>query len=273
MPCRDGVTRLAHLYQADPLRVLFPTPEADDPIQAALVTTSGGLVAGDHIDIAVRVDPEASAHVTASAAEKIYRSTGATTVVRQALTVGDGGALEFLPPETILFDGARLERESVIELAPDAAFLGGDIVVFGRRARGERFTHGFLREVWEVRCEGRLVWGDALHLDGDIAAIVADPACFDGAAGFATLMLAPRRARSAEISRRRARGPSCRAGGGQGRRYRSRRPRRRPLAGRRRGPAAPRLCRSRLPFALRGDGIAPPPAADLARMMLGYQMR
>ncbi len=188
---RDGVTRLAHLYQADPLRVLFPTPEADDPIQAALVTTSGGLVAGDRIDIAVCVDPRASAHVTASAAEKIYRSTGVTTVVRQALTVGDGGALEFLPPETILFDGARLERESVIELAPDAAFLGGDIVVFGRRARGERFTHGFLRDVWEVRCEGCLVWGDALHLDGDIAAIVADPACFDGAAGFATLMLAP----------------------------------------------------------------------------------
>ena len=111
--------------------------------------------------------------------------------MRQALTVGDGGALEFLPPETILFDGARLERESVIELAPDAVFLGGDIVVFGRRARGERFTRGFLREVWEVRCEGCLVWGDALHLDGDIAAIVADPACFDGAAGFATLMLAP----------------------------------------------------------------------------------
>ena len=188
---RDGVTRLAHLYQADPLRVLFPSPEAGDPIQAAIVTTSGGLVAGDRIDIAVRVDPKASAHVTASAAEKIYRSTAATTVIRQALTVGHAGALEFLPPETILFDGARLERESVIELAPDAVFLGGDIVVFGRRARGERFTRGFLREVWEVRCEGCLVWGDALHLDGDIAAIVADPACFDGAAGFATLMLAP----------------------------------------------------------------------------------
>ncbi len=188
---RDGVTRLAHLYQADPLRVLFPTPEVDDPIQAALVTTSGGLVAGDHIDIAVRVDPQASAHVTASAAEKIYRSTGVTTLVRQALTVGDGSALEFLPPETIMFDGARLERQSVIELTPDAVFLGGDIVVFGRRARGERFTRGFLREVWEVRCENRLIWGDALHLDGDIAGIIADPACFDGAAGFATLMLAP----------------------------------------------------------------------------------
>ena len=188
---RDGTTRLSHLYERDPLRVLFPKPEGGEPPQAVIVTTSGGLVAGDRIDVTVTIGDGASAHVTASAAEKIYRSTGVTTVVRQALTVGDGAALEFLPPETILFDGARLKRESVIELAPDATFLGGDIVVFGRRARGEGFTRGFLRDVWEVRCEGCLVWGDALHLDGDIAAIVADPACFDGAAGIATLLLAP----------------------------------------------------------------------------------
>jgi urease accessory protein len=40
-----------------------------------------------------------------------------------------------------------------------------------------------------------LIWGDALHLDdndgGDIAAIMADPACFDGAAVCATLILGP----------------------------------------------------------------------------------
>jgi urease accessory protein len=188
---RDGVTRLAHLYQADPLRVLFPIPEAGDPVQAAIVTTSGGLVAGDHLDIAVRVDRGASAHVTASAAEKIYRSTGATTVVRQSLTIADGGVLEFLPLETILFDGARLRRDTVVEIGVSAAFLGGEIVVFGRRARGERFATGLLRSVWEVRCEGRLAWGDALHLDGDIAATLDDPACFDGAGGFAALILVP----------------------------------------------------------------------------------
>ena len=193
---RGEATRLAHLYQTDPLRVLFPASEAGDPILAAIVTTSGGLVAGDHIDIAVRVDRAASAHVTASAAEKIYRSPSsgngaATTAIRQSLTVACGGTLEFLPLETILFDGARLVRETLVELAPGAAFLGGDIVIFGRRARGERFTHGLLREVWEVRRAGALVWGDALHLDGDVARIIDDPACFGGAAGFATMILDP----------------------------------------------------------------------------------
>jgi urease accessory protein len=194
---RDGVTRLAHLYQRDPLRVLFPAPAAGDLPVAVIVTTSGGLVAGDRLDIHVELAQGAAAHVTASAAEKIYRSTGeVTTTIKQTLSIGPGAALEFLPPETILFDGARLRRETIIDLAPGSAFLGGDIVVFGRRARGERFASGFLREVWELRCDGNLVWGDALHLEDeigedDVGRIIEDPACFDGAAAFATMILSP----------------------------------------------------------------------------------
>ncbi len=188
---RDGITRLAQLYQRDPLRVLFPAPAAGDPPVAVIVTTSGGLVAGDRLDIHVDLAPGAAAHVTASAAEKVYRSTGRTTVIKQNLSIGPGAALEFLPPETILFDGARLRRETIIDLAPGSGFLGGDIIVFGRRARGERFASGLLRDVWELHCDGDLVWGDALHLEEDVGRIIDDPACFDGAAAFATMILSP----------------------------------------------------------------------------------
>jgi urease accessory protein len=188
---RGDATRLSHLYERDPLRVLFPRVEAGEPPQAVIVTTSGGLVAGDRIDVAVTIGEGAAAHVTASAAEKIYRSPAPTTEIEQSLTVGCGASLEFLPPETILFEGARLRRQTTLDLASSAAFLGGEIVIFGRRARGERFSRGFLHQVWEVRRDGDLVWGDALHLDGDIAAIIDDPSCFDGAAGFASLIWAP----------------------------------------------------------------------------------
>jgi urease accessory protein len=188
---RGGASRLAHLYQRDPLRVLFPAAEPGDARLAVLVTKTGALIAGDRLSIDVRVELWAAAHVTASAAEKIYRSTGATTEIRQSLAVASGGWLEYLPLETILFDGARLRRRAVLDLAAGAGFLGGGIVVFGRRARGEAFTRGLLHERWEVCRDGGLVWGDALHIDGNVAAIMADPACFGGAAACATLVLAP----------------------------------------------------------------------------------
>ncbi|HEV2302620.1 MAG TPA: urease accessory protein UreD [Stellaceae bacterium] len=189
----DGKTRLAHLYQSHPLRVLFPEAEVGEPPLAVLATTSGGLVAGDRLAVRVHVAAGAAAHVTAAAAEKVYRSAGATVEVEQHFSIEAGGGLEFLPPETILFEGARLRRRTVVELAPDAGFLGGGITVFGRRARGERFTAGLLREIVEVRREGRLLWGDAVHLDGDVGKTVAHPAGFAGAAAFATLVLAPAR--------------------------------------------------------------------------------
>jgi urease accessory protein len=188
---RDGATRLSHLYQHDPLRVLFPDAAPGEGALAVLVTTSGGLVAGDRIGVRLRAESGAMVQVTTAAAEKIYRSTGAPTEVAQAMSVGAGAWLEYVPQETILFDGARLRRRLDVNLAPAAGFLGGGIIVFGRRARGERFTRGLLHDGLEVRRADTLVWGDALHLAGDIAALMADPACFDDAAGCATLVLAP----------------------------------------------------------------------------------
>ena len=186
----NGATRLSHLYQRQPLRVLFPTPEPGDLPTAVIATTAGGVVGGDRQRIEIRLGVRARAHMTAAAAEKIYRSLGPDAAVRQDLQVRQEGWLEFLPPETILFDGARLDRVTQVDLAAGAGFLGGGITVFGRRARGETFRRGRLRERWEFRRDGRPVWGDALLLDGDIAATIADPACFDGAAAFATLVLA-----------------------------------------------------------------------------------
>jgi urease accessory protein len=183
-----GQTRLRHLYERHPLRVLFP---AGDVSTAVLVTTSGGLVAGDRINIAIKAAEDAVAHVTGSAAEKVYRSTGATTRVEQHVEVERGSWLEYLPPETILFDHARLRRTTRIDLASGGGFLGGGIIIFGRIAMGERFTNGLLHEQWEVYRDGRLVWGDSLHIAEDVAAIMAHPACFAGAEACATLVLAP----------------------------------------------------------------------------------
>jgi urease accessory protein len=190
---KDGETRLRHLYQHNPLRVLFPVPDPGDAALAVLVTTSGGLVAGDRLRIDLRVGPGAIAHVATSAAEKIYRSTGATTQIAQSVSVGEGAWLEYLPHETILFDGAKVRRRTVADVALGGGFLGGNILVFGRRARGERFTYGLLHEQIAVHRGGRLVWADALHLAGAVARLTADPACFDGAAACGTLILVPPR--------------------------------------------------------------------------------
>jgi urease accessory protein len=183
----DGVNRLATLEQKTPLRVLFPLPTAGDPPVAALVTTSGGLVGGDRLDVAVSVGENAALMAIGQAAEKVYRSLGNDCGVDIALEVGAGGWLEWLPQETILFEGARLRRNTALSVAGTGRALAGEMLVFGRVARGETMSYGLVRDAWTVRRDGRLVWADALHMDGeDIPYSLAAAAGFAGARAYAT---------------------------------------------------------------------------------------
>ena len=177
---------LAHLYQRTPCRVLFPVPEPGDLPVGALLTTSGGLTGGDRLRLSIRAGAGARAITTTAAAEKIYRSLGSDSRIDIALAIEDGGWLEFLPQETILFDEARLVRHCIADLAPGAQLLACEMVVFGRIARGERLARGLLHDCWHIRVGGKLIWADTLRLESDIAAQLDAPAGFAGAHALAT---------------------------------------------------------------------------------------
>ncbi|WP_413207126.1 urease accessory protein UreD [Rhodospirillum sp. A1_3_36] len=211
-----GVTRLAELDQAAPLRCLFPTVSKAEPLTACLTNTAGGLVGGDRMSVAVTVDPGARVLVMAQAAEKLYRSKGPDVRLDVSLSAGEGSWLEWLPQEMIVHNRARLRRVTRLDLNPGATVLAGEMLVLGRTAHGEQLTEGLIHDAWRVRVGGRLVWADALHLEGDLAEAIAHPAGFGGAVALATLVAhAPDGAALAlmeEIRERLAASPQVRAG-------------------------------------------------------------
>ncbi len=166
---RDGATRLTDLYQRDPCRVLFPDPEPGDSPQAVLVTTSGGVTGGDVLRMSIEIGPGGEALVATQAAEKIYRAakSGDPCTMDIAVTVGEGAILDWLPQETIVFDGARLKRRTIAEVATGGSLLACEMVVLGRAASGERFTAGLLLDAWSVRRAGKLAWTDTLRIEGE----------------------------------------------------------------------------------------------------------
>ena len=184
--CKDGQTRLQHLYQSDPLRVLFPQPATADIPVAVISSTAGGLVGGDRLDIRVDLASDCSAMATVQAAEKVYRSSGPDSHIAVELKADSGSWLEWLPQETILFEQARLRRKTNVHMAADARLLAGEMLVLGRLAGGETFSEGLLRDAWEVRVDGRLIWADALLLEQDIPRVLDSPAGFAGQRACAT---------------------------------------------------------------------------------------
>jgi len=188
----DGVIALADLYQRAPCRVLFPTTEAGEPLQAVLLTTSGGLTGGDRTRVSVSVESGARATVTTQAAEKNYRALpdAGDAVVQVEMQVGDGAWAEWLAQETIVFEGSRLRRLFAADVATTGRLLAVESIVFGRTAMGEFFNSGMLHDAWRISRAGRLIWADALHLDGDIQLLRAMPFGFGTSVACSTILYA-----------------------------------------------------------------------------------
>ena len=184
----DGLCRLKYLYQNDPVRVLFPVSPRGDISCAVFVITSGGLVGGDIIELEVKASNGAFLQMTAQAAEKIYRSTGATCQIDVNLIAKNNAWLEWLPQETIVFDGARLHRKTRANVEKGSRLLAGELLVLGRGAMGEIVQNGLIRDDWEIFCDDRLIWADALGLDNDIMNVVKHPAGLASAKALGTIV-------------------------------------------------------------------------------------
>ncbi|WP_372425901.1 urease accessory protein UreD [Salinarimonas chemoclinalis] len=157
--------------------------------EGVYLNTGGGLAGGDDLALDVSLAPGAAATLTTQAAEKVYRAQGDATTMRVALDLGPGAALDWLPQEQILFDGARLHRRIDVAMAADARLLLVESAVFGRLAMGETVETGTLRDRWRIRRGGHLVFAEDLRLEGGVADILARPACGGGARALATVLL------------------------------------------------------------------------------------
>lgn len=187
LKCESGATRLEGLRQSSALKCFLPKTHTRAPT-AVLANTAGGVAGGDHFDIRVEIGAGAAATVTTQAAERIYRSLGPPARLRASLRVDADARLRWTPEETILFDGARLDRLLEAELAADARLTAIEMIVFGRLAMGERMRAGALRDRWRIRRGGALVYADALRLDDPIDGTLARSALGGGAQAVATLV-------------------------------------------------------------------------------------
>ena len=184
---RRGRTAPARAFETGGLRLRFPKASAG--CEAVLINTGGGMAGGDHAKIEIALEPGAEALFTTQSAEKIYRSDGATSEVEARATLGAGARLEWLPQETILFQGARFARRLEVELAPDSSLLLVEAITFGRIAMGERDIDASLHDSWRIRRAGRLVFAEEVRLD-HAAATLDRIAVGRGARAIASILIA-----------------------------------------------------------------------------------
>lgn len=197
---RGEATVLAQRRHRGPLRVQKALhPEGAQVCHAIVLHPPAGIAGGDELHIGATVEDGAHALLTTPGAGKWYRSAGAWARQTLEFEVGAGGALEWLPQETIVFDGALGRMESRVRLGAEAHFLGWEVLCLGRRAANERFAHGELRLAAHIAQEQALLWTEQGSIAGG-SPLLESPVGLAGFSVCGTLLAAGREVETALVA-------------------------------------------------------------------------
>jgi urease accessory protein len=140
-----------HRSHAGPLTMQRPFYPEGKTCHVTVLHPPGGVVSGDRLLTQVSVRPEARAVMVTPGATKHYRSRDAvghtalssttTGHVLQDMTINQG-ALEWLPNESIHFNGSNTHIDTRFHLVGDARLIALDVQVFGRTAGQQPFVTG-----------------------------------------------------------------------------------------------------------------------------------
>ncbi len=138
-----------------PLRVQRPFYPEGEPCHVYILHPPGGLVSGDNLKIDINCYKNSHAVLTTPSAGKIYQADSCNVEQHQIINLRvDDAVCEWLPQETIVFNGANGYLNTELELSEGAKFIGWDIYCLGRTAGNKPFNQGRVVQTLKVTKAG-----------------------------------------------------------------------------------------------------------------------
>lgn len=164
-------TRLVVKEQIPPLRVVRAFDGDGEMAVVHLHNISGGVLGGDQLHLAARVEAGAQAQITTTGSTRVYRQREGygQAVQSNRFAVDESGLLEYLPDSLIPYADSHFRQTTRIDLAEDAGLFYWEVLAPGRTAKGEEFAYDLLQLELEIVAEGRpivierLRWQPHLH--------------------------------------------------------------------------------------------------------------
>lgn len=152
------------LYQQGSARIRFPN-QTQGPLQAVLINTAGGLTGNDDIHWRAVANKHSHLCISTAACEKIYRTHGPSARQNTTLHVAENARLEWLPQESIVFNGANLHRTLELRMQDSSEALVVESLIFGRLAMNERCDNAIVRDRWRIYRNNQLLHAEDLHIN------------------------------------------------------------------------------------------------------------
>ena len=178
--------KLEELYQSGCAKLMLPKTYGE-MTEAVMLNTAGGITGGDRLIVKIQVENSAVV-ATTQTAERLYRSITEPARIEIRLRADNAATLHWLPQETIIFDGAELDRTICLDMSADSKCLLAETIVMGREAMGEDICACHFTDNWRLFREGQLFHAESLRLTDRVAEIMAVPAGGNGARLLSTIL-------------------------------------------------------------------------------------
>ncbi|MBM4207267.1 MAG: urease accessory protein UreD [Gammaproteobacteria bacterium] len=159
------MTVLVRRQHHGPLVIQRPFYPEGEVCHVYLLHPPGGVVGGDVLQINIAAESSSHALLTTPAVGKFYRSAGLWAAQTIEIDIDDDAAIEWLPQETIVYQGAQLKSRMKLNLSGAGRFIGWELFTLGRPASGEGFNAGAVDLNWHIAADGKPLLIERLRLD------------------------------------------------------------------------------------------------------------
>jgi urease accessory protein len=185
-PRADGRTVLARQSFRAPFH-LGKSYWEEGVLQVRVVNATAGILAGDRLELAIRVHAGAALLVMTPAATRAFMMRRGAAECRQTFVVEPGGWLEYAPEPLFPHRESDYAQTTRLEISDRAELYYADALAPGRASRGEVWAWRSLRMSLDVVLGGKLVLRE--RLAGTGAALGRRAAFFGtGEAWFGTVI-------------------------------------------------------------------------------------
>jgi urease accessory protein len=147
-------------------RALYPEWDRAGMPHVYLMSSAGGILQGDRLEIGIDAGENTTARITTQAATKIYRMEKGFAAQTISIDAHRGSYVEFLPHQLIPFKSSRFFQDVDLNVSSDSTVIYSETVCAGRTASGEKFDFEvcFLRMTARDR-KGSVLFSDASNIE------------------------------------------------------------------------------------------------------------
>lgn len=160
-------TKLSHCHHTSPLKASKALYLNDDTTATVyLMETSGGMVEGDHNNYEITVNNNSNVILIPQSSTKIYPARFNIACKQNIkITVGEYGALRWLPETIIPFANSIFKGNTSINLESSSSLIFSEIFSSGRKKSQESFEFDRFSSKTKIFIDGDLIIYDHLNLN------------------------------------------------------------------------------------------------------------